>query len=54
MGFGRQKSSADNCKRDLEFKVGDLVYLKISSMKGVMMFVTRGSLVLFMWDRRKF
>ncbi|WMV45972.1 hypothetical protein MTR67_039357 [Solanum verrucosum] len=32
----RQKSYADNRRRDLEFKVGNWVYLKISPMKGVM------------------
>ncbi|WMV25402.1 hypothetical protein MTR67_018787 [Solanum verrucosum] len=32
----RQKSYADNRQRDLEFEVGDWVYLKISPMKGVM------------------
>ena len=30
----RQKSYANNRKRDLEFMVGDVVYLKISPMKG--------------------
>lgn len=40
----RQKSYAYNRKRDLEFEVGDLVYLKISPMKGVMRFVKKGKL----------
>ena len=40
----RQKSYADNRKRDLEFEVGGWVYLKISLMKGVMRLVKRGSL----------
>ena len=31
----RQKSYADNRNRDLDFMVGDLVYLKLSPMKGV-------------------
>ncbi|WMV58865.1 hypothetical protein MTR67_052250 [Solanum verrucosum] len=40
----RQKSYADNRKRDLEFEVGDWVYLKISPMKGVMRFGENGKL----------
>ncbi|WMV51220.1 hypothetical protein MTR67_044605 [Solanum verrucosum] len=40
----RQKSYADNRKRDLEFEVGDWVYLKISPMKGVMRFGKKGKL----------
>ncbi|WMV08114.1 hypothetical protein MTR67_001499 [Solanum verrucosum] len=34
MAHNRQKSYADNRKRDLEFEVGDWVYFKISPMKG--------------------
>ena len=34
----RQKSCADVRRRDLEFEVGDLVYLKISPMRGVKRF----------------
>ncbi|WMV49969.1 hypothetical protein MTR67_043354 [Solanum verrucosum] len=41
----RQKSCANNRKKDVEFKVGDWVYLKISSMKGVMRFGKKGKLV---------
>ena len=40
----RQKSYADNRRRDLEFEVGDWVYLKISPMKGVMRFGKKGKL----------
>ena len=36
--YSRQKSYADNRRRDLEFAVDDKVYLKISPMKGVMRF----------------
>ncbi|TMX05471.1 hypothetical protein EJD97_018993 [Solanum chilense] len=36
--YSRQKSYANNRKRDLEFEVGDWVYLKISPIKGVMRF----------------
>ena len=36
--YSCQKSYADNRKRDLEFEVGDKVYLKISPMKGIMRF----------------
>ncbi|WMV37441.1 hypothetical protein MTR67_030826 [Solanum verrucosum] len=38
MAHSRQKSYDDNRKRDLEFEVGDWVYLKISPMKGVRRF----------------
>ena len=34
----RQKSYADNRRRDLEFKVGDHVLLKVSPMKSIMRF----------------
>ena len=37
-GNRQQKSYAENRKRDLEFEVGDWVYLKILHMKGVMRF----------------
>jgi len=38
MADSQQKTYADNRRRDLEFEVGDWVYLKISPMKGVMRF----------------
>ena len=44
MAHSRQKSYADNRKRNLEFEVGDWVYLKISPMKGVMRFGKKGKL----------
>ncbi|WMV46129.1 hypothetical protein MTR67_039514, partial [Solanum verrucosum] len=44
MAHSRQKSYADNRKRDHEFEVGDWVYLKISPMKGVMKFCKKGKL----------
>ena len=40
----RQKSYADVRRRDLEFEVGDLVYLKISPMRGVKRFGKKGKL----------
>ena len=40
----RQKSYADNRCRDLEFEVGDMVFLKISPWKGVLRFGKRGKL----------
>ncbi|KAF3629492.1 putative ribonuclease H protein-like [Capsicum annuum] len=40
----RQKSYADVRRKDLEFDVGDLVYLKVSTMKGVKRFVKKGKL----------
>ena len=42
--YSRQKSYADNRKWPLEFDVGDHVYLKISPMKGVMRFGSKGKL----------
>jgi hypothetical protein len=39
-----QKSYADNWKRPLEFEVRDRVFLKISSMRGVMRFGKMGKL----------
>ena len=40
----RHKSYADVCRKDLEFKVNDYVYLKISPMKGVKRFGKKGKL----------
>lgn len=40
----RQKSYADNRKRDLEFEVGDRVLLKLSPWKGVLRFGRKGKL----------
>ena len=40
----RQKSYADNKARDLEFEVGDRVFLKLSSWKGVLRFDRKGKL----------
>ena len=40
----RQKSYADNRRRDLEFEIGDRVFLKISPWKGVLRFGKRGKL----------
>ena len=31
----RQKSYADKCRRPLEFAIGDIIFLKVSPMKGV-------------------
>ena len=42
--FSRHKSNVDNRKRGLEYIVGDWVYLKISPMKGIMMFRKKGKL----------
>ncbi len=38
IAFNRQKSYADPKRRDVEFAVGDCVFLKVSPMKGVMRF----------------
>jgi hypothetical protein len=40
----RQKSYADTQRRELTFEVGDYVYLKVSSMKGVKRFNMKGKL----------
>ena len=40
----RQKSYADNRRKDLEFDVGDWVFLKLSPWKGVVRFGKRGKL----------
>ena len=40
--YSRRKSYGDNKKRDLEFEIGDWVYLKSSPMKGVMRFSKNG------------
>jgi hypothetical protein len=38
----RQKSYADHRRRELSFKVGDFVYLKVSPMRGLRHFKVRG------------
>ena len=40
----RQKSYADRRRRDLEFEIGEHVFLKVSPTKGVMRFGQRGKL----------
>ena len=40
----RQKSYADNRRRDLEFQVGDQVFMRISPWKGVLRFGKKGKL----------
>ena len=40
----RQKSYSDVRRRDLEFEVGDWVFLRISPMKGIMRFGKKGKL----------
>ncbi|RVW95146.1 hypothetical protein CK203_025571 [Vitis vinifera] len=40
----RQKSYVDNRRRDLEFEVGDNVFLKVSPMKPIMRFGIKGKL----------
>ena len=40
----RQKSYADNRRRDLSFEVGDYVYLKVSPMRGLKRFKVQGKL----------
>jgi hypothetical protein len=40
----RQKSYADNRRRPLEFEEGDLVYLKVSPLRGMRRFKVKGKL----------
>ena len=40
----QQKSYANNRRRDLEFEVGDMVFLRISPWKGVLRFGKCGKL----------
>ena len=40
----KQKSYADNRRRNLEFEVGDHVFLKVSPMKSIMRFGRKGKL----------
>nr|CAD1831725.1 unnamed protein product [Ananas comosus var. bracteatus] len=40
----RQKSYADRRRRDIEFAVGDCIFLKVSPMRGVKRFGVRGKL----------
>ncbi|KAL0549215.1 hypothetical protein IC582_013696 [Cucumis melo] len=40
----RQKSYADGRRKDLEFEVGDKVFLKVAPMRGVLRFERRGKL----------
>ncbi|XP_050233317.1 uncharacterized protein LOC126681805 [Mercurialis annua] len=42
--FSRQKSYADPKRKDIEFQVGDYVFLKVSPMKGVIRFGKKGKL----------
>jgi hypothetical protein len=42
----RQKSYADNRRRELSFEEGDFVYLKVSPMHGVKRFQVKGKLAL--------
>ena len=44
MAYSRQNSYADHSRRDLEFEEGDKVYLRISTMKGVVRFGKKGKL----------
>jgi hypothetical protein len=40
----RQKSYADNRRRELRFQAGDFMYLKVSPMRGLRRFKIRGKL----------
>ena len=43
MAYSRQKSYVDHRRRKLEFQEGDNVFLKISPIKGLLDFETKGS-----------
>jgi hypothetical protein len=40
----RQKSYANKRRRDISFKIGDFVYLKVSPMRGTRRFKVKGKL----------
>jgi hypothetical protein len=40
----RQKSYADKRRKDLSFKIGDFIYLKVSPMRGTRRFKVKGKL----------
>ena len=42
--FSRQKSYVDPRRKDVSFSAGDMVFLKVSPMKGVMRFGKKGKL----------
>ena len=42
--FSRQKSYTDPRRKDVSFSAGDMVFLKVSPMKGVMRFSKKGKL----------
>jgi hypothetical protein len=44
IAWSRQKSYADHRRRELSFEVGDYVYLKVLSMRGLRCFKVRGKL----------
>jgi hypothetical protein len=50
----RQKSYADNKRRELIFEVGDFVYLKVSPMRGMKRFKVKGKLSPRYIDHSKF
>ena len=49
IAYSRENSYADNRRRDLEFEVGEKVYIQIPLIKGVMIYVKREKLVPGMW-----
>ena len=50
----RQKSYADPWRREVEFKIGDMVFIRVAPMKRVMRFGKKGKLSLDMWGPLKF
>jgi hypothetical protein len=49
----RQKSYADNRRRDLSFEVGDFVYLKVSPMRGTRRIKVKGNWLQDMLDHSR-
>ena len=50
----RHNSYVDNRRQDLEFEVGDHVFLKVSPMKFIMRFGRKGNSVLILWDHLRY
>ena len=54
MAFSRQKSYVDPKRKDVSFSAGDMVFLKVSPMEGVMRFGRKGKLALDTLDHSRY